>query len=130
MKKQVKKVIMAALISGSVLATSSVAFAGSAYNKGSGYAGSVGVTGEVGFNGTSVYATVTATDYVDAYVEDGKAYYVGANGSLTHKDFSGTLSYITYGQVTTKCDNNVKIVSCTFEISSWDGDWEFYGYAY
>lgn len=119
-----KRTVAAFVACGVLLATNIVAFAGSGYEQSSGSAGSTRVTAEVGFNGTNAYAKVTATDYVDARM-NGTVTWYGASGPI-----SGGFDQRTYGEVSRNCPTDVIGVNCQFDVSSNDGSWSHYSYAY
>ena len=89
-----------------------------------GYAGSTRVTCELGTSGSSVYASVSAFDYVDATME-GWAYYTDG---VTYPISSG-FSNRTYGDTFVSVSGESALVAaCLFTISSEDGEYEHYNY--
>ena len=122
MKKFSKKVI-AGVLSAVLIASASVSvFAAREITIG--YAGSVRVTCELGTSGSSVYASVSASDCVDATMV-GEALF--SNGSK--KTINAGFSNSTYGDTSVKESGMSPLVAgCKFTISSEDGEYYHYNY--
>lgn len=89
-----------------------------------GYAGSTRVTCELGTSGSSVYASVSAFDYVDATMV-GDALF--SNGRK--KDINAGFSNRTYGDTSVKMPGwNPLVAGCKFTICSEDGEYEHRNY--
>ncbi|SEF72684.1 hypothetical protein [Lachnospira multipara] len=89
-----------------------------------GYAGSTRVTCELGTSGSSVYASVSASDYVDAKME-GYALFSSGNKKYINTGFSNR----TYGDTSVKEPGKRPLVAgCEFTISSEDGEYKHYNY--
>ena len=89
-----------------------------------GYAGSTRVTCELGTSGSSVYASVSAFDYVDATMV-GDALF--SNGRI--KVINAGFSNRTYGDTSVSELGEIgKVASCLFTISSEDGEYQHYNY--
>lgn len=89
-----------------------------------GYAGSTRVTCELGTSGSSVYASVSASDYVDATME---GWAIFSNGSK--KDINAGFSNRTYGDTSVSKSGEIgEIASCLFTISSEDGEYQHHNY--
>lgn len=122
--KRVIKGVFAGILSMSILFGTTVSVL-AAYEGASGTAGSTNVYCEVGFNGCRAYASVSANDYVDAYM-DGEAYYYDGRTTALYGGFSQK----TYGEVITGRDNvSVSVASCYFTVCGEDGDYSHFCYA-
>lgn len=118
-KKRIKMLLVTMMICTMMFAESITAFAAPNYAQSAGDAGSTRVTVEVGFNGTHAYATVSATNYVDAEME-GHAQYM-FNGKLGTVSLDGGFSQATSGGVERNCPADAFYAMCRFNVYSDDG---------
>ena len=93
------------------------------YDQRAGSAGSTAVIAEVGFNGSNAYATARSVSgaNIDAAM-NGTVYYHGGDSVAIR----GSFSQRSYGQAKRNVDGSIYMVTCQFNITSDDGEWNPY----